>query len=691
MTVGTLAPFTADRELIPAHPLRRLRHACAIGAGVGLIPYLAVLWNFGWNPLRGATADHLNGNFYDLQARALFHGRLAVPNDSLGIEGFVVDGRTYMYFGPFPALLRMPLLLVTSRFDGRLTALSMLVGFVVTAIALTALVEQVRHRLRPDAPVSRLEAAAFAILVASVLGGTAIVFLASQPWVYHEVYVWTTALTLATLATLVRAWEEPTTGRVVTAGALAMATMLTRLPAGWSMSLSLIATGVWLAVRRARRSGWVLAGAGVLAIAVGAAVNWAKFRHVYMFPIDKHVWSRYSPHRRLVLFQNDGRIDGPQFFWTDLVSYFRPDGVRFTPWFPFVGFPAEPPGPIWGVHLDESFRTGSITALSPLLLVLAIWGFVVAFRPRGHSGAVALRIPLLGALGVSGGVMAFGYIAPRYLAEFVPVLALGGVVAVNDLAERVTRWDVGRRRTALGAMAVLAAYGLVANTAPAAMNAQRAWRGDSLVEMVSWQERISRITGNPLDHNVIEVDELPADAPADRLAVVGDCDAVYLATGETSATWIPVQVRPLAFTVAIGPDGTESSSSTPLTEFVGYTSRQLHVQVGPDGRARLIAVGVSLHAVGDWLDVEAGDRLDVTIHADTAINRYVATAEVTSPATGGTSEGASTVEIPMTEWDRRLHSVMIVPKPTPVPATAPGLMVSAAATEPPSLCRRLVD
>jgi len=34
------------------------------------------------------------------------------------------------------------------------------------------------------------------------------------------------------------------------------------------------------------------------------------------------------------------------------------------------------------VLLDESFRTGSVPAFMPLLFVLAVWGFVVAFRWR---------------------------------------------------------------------------------------------------------------------------------------------------------------------------------------------------------------------------------------------------------------------------------------------------------------------
>ena len=133
--------------------------------------------------LRRATAaaddsDGVNADFFDIQARALFHGHLDVPPGSLGIEAFVVDGRHYMYFGPFLALLRMPVLLVTDRLDGRLTALSMLVGWFVLAAAVTVLVRRVRRRLRGDAPVGRFEAVGLAAVVATVTGGSTVVYLA---------------------------------------------------------------------------------------------------------------------------------------------------------------------------------------------------------------------------------------------------------------------------------------------------------------------------------------------------------------------------------------------------------------------------------------------------------------------------------------------------------------------------------
>ncbi len=228
------------------------------------MPYLLLLWDFGVRPLRRMTADGVNADFFDVQARALFHGNLDVPPGSLGIEAFVVDGRHYMYFGPFLALLRMPVLLVTDRLDGRLTALSMLVGWFVLAAAVIVLVRQVRRRLRGDAAVGRFEAVGLAAVVATVTGGSTVVYLASQPWVYHEVYIWSTALTVATVASLIAAWDDPSGRRIVLTTALALATMLTRITAGWAMALALLVTGVWILVSRrprrdaGRRAAWGL-------------------------------------------------------------------------------------------------------------------------------------------------------------------------------------------------------------------------------------------------------------------------------------------------------------------------------------------------------------------------------------------------------------------------------------------------
>ncbi len=110
-----------DRGPEPAQPGRdqppAVHLAVLVGTAVVLLPLLCVLWDL-WNgsvnPLRGVPYD----NFYDLQARAMFHGHLNLPPGNMGIEAFVHDGRQYTYFGIFPSLLRMPFLLVTTASTG---------------------------------------------------------------------------------------------------------------------------------------------------------------------------------------------------------------------------------------------------------------------------------------------------------------------------------------------------------------------------------------------------------------------------------------------------------------------------------------------------------------------------------------------------------------------------------------------
>ena len=53
----------------------------------------------------GFTTD-----FYDVQARSFLKGKLDVPPEIAEIEGFVVEGATYLYYGPTLAILRLSLI-----------------------------------------------------------------------------------------------------------------------------------------------------------------------------------------------------------------------------------------------------------------------------------------------------------------------------------------------------------------------------------------------------------------------------------------------------------------------------------------------------------------------------------------------------------------------------------------------------
>ena len=136
----------------------RRRFTIAVVTGTALtLPFtLWLLWDL-WsgkvNVIRGVSFDY----FYDRQARAMFHGHLWVPNGQLSIEAFVHDGHQFTYFGVFPSLIRMPILLFTSRLDGDLTAPSLLLAWFATAVFTALLLWRLRVFIRGNALVGRAD------------------------------------------------------------------------------------------------------------------------------------------------------------------------------------------------------------------------------------------------------------------------------------------------------------------------------------------------------------------------------------------------------------------------------------------------------------------------------------------------------------------------------------------------------
>ncbi len=110
----------------------------------------------------GRPASELSGQlsrFYDAQAHSLLSGSWRVPSRIMGVEGFRMDDGTYMYFGPWPAVLRMPIAAFTHSYDSRLSQVSMLLAFVVALTFTVRLAWRIRTLALADAPVSRAEAA----------------------------------------------------------------------------------------------------------------------------------------------------------------------------------------------------------------------------------------------------------------------------------------------------------------------------------------------------------------------------------------------------------------------------------------------------------------------------------------------------------------------------------------------------
>ena len=232
-------------------------------------------------------------------------------------------------------------------------------------------------------------------------------------------------------------------------------------------------------------------------------------------------------------------------------AYLQPFGIRFTGVFPFITNPTTPAVAYAGAVLDQIYPTGSIPATMPLLFLLSIWGTVSAFRPRPVGRLALARIPLLAAAAGTAGVLLWGYIADRYMADFMPFLILAGGIGLIDLWRRFAGRRPRARSYLLGGVALLAAFSVAANVATAIEpNAQ--FNTYQFRAYLAAQERFSiQSVSSTIRHGA----NLPYYAPAGQMYEVGNCSGLYYSTGESYA------------------DRARATGSTPHVETRGATTR----------------------------------------------------------------------------------------------------------------------
>src|SRR5882672_973697 len=121
----------------------------------------------------------------------MLQGSFDVDPDTIRDEGFLRDGRVYAYFGIFPALLRLPFLLLPNFAAAELTRLSCLAAVIVMAFFKLAAAQTVWRA--NGSPGRSVLLTLFTIAI--ILSGPQIEFL--RALIYQEVLLWAGALSAA--------------------------------------------------------------------------------------------------------------------------------------------------------------------------------------------------------------------------------------------------------------------------------------------------------------------------------------------------------------------------------------------------------------------------------------------------------------------------------------------------------------
>lgn len=147
------------------------------------------------------TKDHnsnyytlLNGVPYDSLGQNLLKGSSEVDPTAITYEAFYINGKYYMYFGPFPALLRIIPNMLFPELYGKWSKISCLIASLLCLIAFALIIQ--KHLLKNNR-LSEKEKRFF--FYVSLLGfglGSPLLMLMRRSFIYHEAIVWGLCLSL---------------------------------------------------------------------------------------------------------------------------------------------------------------------------------------------------------------------------------------------------------------------------------------------------------------------------------------------------------------------------------------------------------------------------------------------------------------------------------------------------------------
>ena len=161
-----------------------------------LIALSVLLWFYTTTGGRQVFVKEVLGGAYDSQAEYFLRGNVDVDAEAIGHEAMIVNDHVRMYFGPFPAFLRVPLNFVYPAGYGEWSRIS---GFSAGIMALFAFAGLVRTALRSSALSSRARSwLGNACLFGFALGSPLLLLLGNLS-IYDEAIIWGLAWSVAAL------------------------------------------------------------------------------------------------------------------------------------------------------------------------------------------------------------------------------------------------------------------------------------------------------------------------------------------------------------------------------------------------------------------------------------------------------------------------------------------------------------
>lgn len=373
-------------------------------------------------------APELRSDAYDSLGDHLLRFEANLEPETVNWEGLDIRGKKYMYWGPFPAMLRIPLNLVWPQAWGQWARVSSLAASLLCVLAFCVMLQLA---LEENLRLSRRAKDLLLVLFGLAWGlGTPLLYLVSSGRIYHESIIW--ALSSAAWALLgalahIRGWLRPPLALAI-ASTGAGVSLLSRVTFGVPL-YAILALLVGVQLWRNARADSTRVGLRALALALapaammlgvqawynfdrfGSVLTFMDYDYCYLNP-EKTMEGVLNLRRLPVLasnylgFRSAQFLSDPPFVQMATVDYY---GRTFF-------------------NHDWKEQTVSLLVASPWLVLGALSGTLGLLKGRRWS-TLLVSLALLSEVVL---ILSFWSASQRYAAEFLPWLLLSFVCFVAD-------------------------------------------------------------------------------------------------------------------------------------------------------------------------------------------------------------------------------------------------------------------
>jgi hypothetical protein len=388
---------------------------------ISCVYYLALLTDGDWN----VFGAELRGLVFNDMLAHLLRGEVTASPAIVDREAFLSNGRIVVYWGIFPAFLRLPLVPFDALYELQISRLSCWAAISSVASFLVATLVLVYRASSASARRTLL----FHILVGGSLFSGSVVASQAIAFVYNEPIFWAAALSLAFNYVVLRRvviGAQLRSRDLLLLACIAGLTLNCRVIEGIGLSLAMgwvllftLSAGREAIGARLRR---VLVPAAVLAcfVAICGVVNYLRWGSPLSFADLRHHIEIASNPWRLAVLDTFGELNLVRLPFSFAYYFFGLAGFdKLEPLFGDLG------------NLYDGIETPlSAFALTETIpLILAALGIRFIFRGLTAvpaSGTLLVAGVLVSELIAIVFLLAADYLALRYRMDFVPLLSLAG-------------------------------------------------------------------------------------------------------------------------------------------------------------------------------------------------------------------------------------------------------------------------